>query len=145
MKKPVLGVDEKEIEKAEIELGICFPETLRKAWKTYNVIELRGGWFIYPVFDRHNPRKTCSHIVYANTCGRWDVMPKSLLTIAENGSGNQLVVKVKNNKASETVYHWQHDTGRLKIWKPGIDSILTEAIKSRKQVKDLSQKFLGKK
>ena len=145
MREPILGIAPEEIAKAEAELQVKFPGFLREAWQSYNVIELRGGWFVFPIFDQRNPRKTASNIVYENTKGRWEIMPDNLLAIANNGSGNQLVVKVTDGIAGEKVFHWQHDTGSVKTWKPGAESILESARRSRASVQALIQKYGTKK
>ena len=142
MKPPILGIQSSEIDKAEAELSVRFPPLLREAWETYNVVELRGGWRVFPIFDKRSPRKTCGSIVYENTRGAWkELQPDDTLAIADNGTGNQLVLKVENGKAGESVYHWNHETGRLRKWQPGIESILKEARRSRISVERLQAKF----
>ncbi len=142
-KQPSLGVTEEMILAAEAELGIRFPETLRTAWKTYNCVELRGGWRVFPVFDPANPRKTAGSITYENIKGSWGqvVMEQGLVTIADNGTGNQLVLKVTGGQASEEAFHWQHDTNGLKPWKAGLDSILASATKSLEKITKIQAKF----
>lgn len=138
----ILGIDKTEIIKAEEKLSIKFPETLKQAWETYNVIELKGGWFVFPIFDQRSPRKTCGNIVYENTSASWrELVPENLLMIAENGTGNFLVVKITDGIASEEVFHWHHETGKLTKWKPTIESILKTAIKSKKSVESLHKQF----
>src|SRR5579859_3202005 len=94
--QPVLGVTEEMVAAAEADLGFRFPDELREAWKTYNRNEIRGGWRIFPIFDPTNPRKTCNSIIYENLKGIWgkEVMAQGLVSIADNGTGNQLVLKV---------------------------------------------------
>lgn len=140
MNKPILGILSVEIDKVESQLNIKFPIKLRQAWETYNVIELRGGWFIFPIFDKRNPRKTCSHIVYENLNGWKELQPENTLAIADNGTGNQLLLKFKDGICDDVVYHWNHETGKLKEWKPGLDSILNSAEKSRKSVENIFKK-----
>lgn len=139
-----LGSNIKDIEKAESRLQVVFPSELKQAWMTYNVIELRGGWFVHPIFDKSNPRKTCSDIIYANTTGRWEYMDEDLLSIADNGTGNQLVLKLKDGRAENIVYKWHHETEELIHWTPGIDAIIQEAVKSKKQVEELREKYSKK-
>jgi len=142
-KHPALGATEEMIRSAESELGICFPLELRDAWKLYNCNELRGGWRVFPIFDPTNPRKTCGSITYENIKGSWgqEVMSEGLVSIADNGSGNQLVLRVISGQAEATVYHWHHETSKLKLWKPGLASIREVASKSRETVLQLQQQF----
>ncbi|MBL8525697.1 MAG: SMI1/KNR4 family protein [Betaproteobacteria bacterium] len=138
-----LGVTEEMISAAEGELGIRFPEMLRDAWKAYNCVELRGGWRVFPIFDPANPRKTAGSITYENIKGSWGqvVMEQGLVSIADNGTGNQLVLKVHDGRASVDAFHWQHDTNALRPWKAGLGSILTSAAKSREKISKLQAKF----
>ncbi len=141
MKEPILGISQTEIDKAEAQLAVKLPDKLKEAWLNYNVIELRGGWFVFPIFDSRNPRKTCSHIVYENLNGWSELQPDNTIAIADNGTGNQLILKVDEGQAKEEVYHWQHDTGKLKLWKPGLDAILKVAIASRNAVETIHKKY----
>lgn len=138
-----LGVTEDQVADAESALGIRFPDDLREAWKLYNCNELRGGWRVFPVFDPANPRKTCGSITYENVTGVWgqEVRAEGLVTIASNGTGNQLVLKVVDGRAGDQVYHWHHETHRLTAWKPGLAAIRAVAAKSREQVLELQARF----
>jgi len=142
-KQPSLGVTEEMIACAEAELGFRFPEELRDAWKIYNCNEMSGGWRIFPIFDPANPRKTCGSVTYENIKGVWgqEVMSESLVSIADNGTGNQLVLKVAAGQAGAEVFHWHHHTRKLTLWKPGIASIKAVAAKSREAVLKLRQRF----
>lgn len=140
-----LGASDELIAAAEAELGVRFPEVLKQAWKTYNCNELAGGWRVFPVFDPGNPRKTAGSITYENIKGVWgqETMEESLLTIADNGTGNQLVLKVVSGLAGDAVFHWQHDTHKLTPHKRGLDAILASATKSRAKISKIQQKFSG--
>jgi hypothetical protein len=141
--QPALGVTEEMIAAAEAELGIRFPDALREAWKLYNCNEMSSGWRIFPIFDPANPRKTCGSVTYENLKGVWGrrVMEEGLVSIADNGTGNQLVLKVVSGQAGDQVLHWHHEKHRLTAWKPGIASIMAVAADSRENVLRLQQKF----
>jgi len=138
-----LGVSEEMIARAEAELAVRFPDTLRSAWMQYNCNELRGGWRVFPIFDADNPRKTAGSVVYENLKGVWgqEVMAQGLVSIADNGTGNQLVLKLTAGQAGQQIYHWSHETRKLTAWKPGPPAILAAAEKSRAQVVQLQQRF----
>jgi hypothetical protein len=141
-RQPALGVTEEMIAAAETELGIRFPEELREAWMLYNCNELRGGWRIFPVFDPANPRKTCGSVTRENLRGAWgqEAMSDGLVSIADNGTGNQLVLKVASGCAGAQVYRWHHETRKLTPWKAGLASIRAAAAKSRENVLALQQR-----
>jgi hypothetical protein len=142
-KQPALGVTEEMITAAETELGVRFPDELREAWVLYNCNEMGGGWRIFPIFDPANPRKTCGSVAYENLKGVWgrEVMSQSLVSIADNGTGNQLVLKVVSGQAEATVFRWHHATHKLTVWKPGLVEIKNSAAKSREAVLRLQQRF----
>jgi hypothetical protein len=128
---------------AEAELGVRLPESLKQAWSLHNCNELRGGWRVFPVFDPANPRKTCNSVVYENLKSPWGqrVRELGLITIADNGTGNQLVLKVEDGIGMPDAFHWHHETERLAPWKPGLQSILDSARRSALSISKLRQKF----
>lgn len=140
---PSLGAGDQLIHAAEAELGIEFPPELHEIWKTYNCNDLPGGWRVFPVFDPANPRKTAGSIAYENLkgVGGVHVMESGMISIADNGTGNQLVLKVVSAKAGSEVFRWDHETEKLTRWKPGIESILRIAKKSREKIAKLQQRF----
>ena len=140
---PNIGASNELICAAEAELGIRLPSELHEIWETCNCNELPGGWRVFPIFDPSNPRKTAGSITYENLKGVWGihVMQSGLLSIADNGTGNQLVLKVVSAEAGSEIFHWDHETEKLTRWKPGIESILRKAKKSRETVSKLQQRF----
>jgi hypothetical protein len=142
-KPPALGVTEEMILGAESELGLRFPEALRNAWMLYNCNEMGGGWRIFPIFDPTNPRKTCGSVTLENLKGVWgrQVMAQGLVSIADNGTGTQLVLKVVSGLAGDTVFRWHHATRGLTVWKPGLVAIKRSAARSREAVLKLQQRF----
>lgn len=141
--QPALGATEEMIASAEAALGIRLPDALRQAWKLYNCNETSSGWRIFPVFDPANPRKTCGSISYENLKGVWGrlVMKEGLVSIADNGTGNQLVLKVVSGQAGDQVFHWHHETHRISTWKSGLACIAAVAARSRENVLELQRKF----
>lgn len=127
---------------AETELGVRFPDELRQVWTLFNCNEM-SGWRVFPIFDPANPRKTCGSVTYENIKGVWgrEVMSQGLVSIADNGTGNQLVLKVALGQAEATVFRWHHATHKLAVWNPGLVSIKRSAAKSRQAVLRLQQRF----
>lgn len=122
-----LGTTKEDIELAERELTVAFPEVLKAVWFISNGLELAGEWRLYPVFDSANPRKTANHIVYENTKGRWGYMPAEFLSIAENGTGNQLVLKNEQGILKPEIYVWNHETNRIEKWIRTLEDVLKAA------------------
>lgn len=120
------------IKNAEIELNLTFPEALKAIWRTHNCNELSGGWRFFPVFDPANPRKTAGAITYENVRGAWGqhLRTLGLLAVANNGTGNHLVMRIIDGAVEPEIRHWHHETGKLTVWKPGIASVMRSAQKS---------------
>ena len=121
-----IGASEEIIAATEREMGVLFPEGLKSVWRKSNGLDLPGGWRLYPVFDQKEPRKTCNHIGYENTKGRWPYMDQSLISIAGGDTGNQLVLKNKNGELEETIYLWNHETNKIRAWGKDFDYLLAK-------------------
>jgi hypothetical protein len=122
-----LGASEEVIAAAESQMGVQFPQGLKAVWRVSNGLELPGGWRMYPVFDPSEPRKTCSHIGYENTRGRWSYMDQSLVSLAHGVTGNQLVLVREGNVLSDTILLWDHETNRTRKWGRGFEYLLQKA------------------
>lgn len=75
------------IEAVEQALGSRLPNGLREAWLHDNKFEV-GEWFFYPIKDEGYFNKTWDDIIRANRDERQ--LPKDFITVAENGSGDEL-------------------------------------------------------
>jgi dipeptidyl aminopeptidase/acylaminoacyl peptidase len=119
-------------------MGFLFPEGLKAVWRMSNGLDLPGGWRLFPVFDPAEPRKTCNHIGYENTKGRWSYMDQSLISIAGGDTGNQLVLKRNDAVVESAIYLWDHETNKVRPWGKGFDYILSKAearvLKIEKQI-----------
>ncbi len=122
-----LGASDETIEATEQEMGFCFPGGLKAVWRISNGLELPGGWRVFPVFDRSEPRKTCNHIAYENTKGRWSYMDESLIAIAAGDTGNRLVLRVQSDIVEDTIYLWDHERNSTRRWGRGFDYLLAKA------------------
>ena len=134
-----LGTSQEAIDEASRILGVTFPRILEEIWLTSNGLELPGGYRLYPVFDRNNPRKSWGHIVYENTQGRWSYMPKDLISIAGGDTGNRLVLKKDIDILGTDVYIWNHETNKIKRRTKGLEDILAKA---KKRVEKIENKIL---
>ena len=123
----ILSASDQVIADAEKQMSLCFPEGLKAVWRISNGLELPGGWMLYPVFDPAEPRRTCSHIAYENTTGRWEYMDDSLVSIAGGDTGNQLVLERQDGGLSDVILHWNHETNKTKKWSKGFDYLVQKA------------------
>jgi len=122
-----LGATDEMILKAEAEMNLRFPEGLKQVLKISNGLELPGGWKLHPVFDPNEPRKTCSHIGYENTKGRWSYMDSKLIGIASGDTGNQLVLESDGSQLADTILFWDHETNKTKKWGKGFEYLIEKA------------------
>lgn len=104
-----------------------FPEGLKAVWQVSNGLELPGGWVLFPVFDPNQPRKTCSHIGYENTKGRWPTMSNDLISIASGMTGNQLVLRRNGDLLEGPILCWDHETSRTRKWPRDFEYLLSKA------------------
>ena len=112
-------VEEKYIEKAENELGIKFPDFFREKMMRLNGggVEVGKDYFeIHPFYDTSDKKRikrTCNSIVHETTTAKNHYkLPKNLIVIGNNGSGDVLVYKVEDNGiVNSTVYWFDHETG----------------------------------
>ncbi|MGE4274342.1 MAG: SMI1/KNR4 family protein [Desulfitobacterium sp.] len=142
---PILGASDEAIKAASDCLGVSFPDQLKEIWAISNGLELAGGWIMFPVFDKANPRKTSNHIVYANTKGRWQYMPEDLVSIASNETGNQLVLEKVENELMPEVFVWYHESNRIKKWGKGLDYIKDRAFARVSKINAKVQKGVNRK
>ena len=124
-----LGTANQNIEEAERQLAVKFPEDLRAIYSISNGLELPPDWTLYSVFDPTNPRKSSNHIVYENTKGRWSYMAADFTCIADNSTGNQLVLKKEGEVMSSEILIWDHETNKTRKWSKSFDYILSMAKK----------------
>ena len=124
-----IGASLEAIKSAEKELGVLFPDELKWIWQVANGLDLPNGWHMHPVFDPSNPKKTCNSIVYENAPGkgRWGYMPDNLISIANNGTGNQLVLTIVDGCLAPDVLVWNHSRNATKSWGKTLDYILKQA------------------
>jgi hypothetical protein len=133
-----LGTSSQNIEEAEKQLAVRFPEGMRAVLSISNGLEVPPDWIFYPVFDNANPRKTASHIVHENTKGRWSYMATDLVSIAGDGTGNQLVLKKEGATLSPQILVWDHETNKTRPWPKDFDYALSIA---RKRVERIQKQI----
>ncbi|QVY63463.1 SMI1/KNR4 family protein [Cytobacillus gottheilii] len=103
-----LGVNEMSIKEAEEKLGAIFPVQYKELFKLVNNAEI-GDWILYPIKDQQNPKKTWDDVVRQNTEVREEFMPKELITIGEDGSGDKLCFIVNQGIMGDAIYLWSHE------------------------------------
>ena len=116
-------VEEKYIIETEKELGLRFPRTFREKMGKENGGEIEtadDSWTIHPFFDKSDikriKRTTNNIILETKNSREWDNFPPTAIAIADNGSGDKLVLLPTDNKPTELsdkIYLWSHETGEL--------------------------------
>jgi len=102
---------------AEVALGRRLPELHRRRLIRKNGGEVQAAgeaWTLYPVWDdtdRKTVARTANHLIRENEALRrdWpDLIPPGFIAIADNGSGDLLVLGPER----DDVLTWDHETGR---------------------------------
>ncbi|UVC10132.1 SMI1/KNR4 family protein [Rhizobium sp. TH2] len=114
-------VEDQYIDKAESELGAKLPESYRLKIKAENGGELPtddDDWILHPIFDtsdRKRIARTANHVVLETRNARqWQGFPEGAMCIADNGSGDKLVLLRDGYSFGDAVFVWWHETGALK-------------------------------
>ena len=140
-----IGAQQMHIVQAEKHLGILFPEGLKNIWLISNGLEYPQDWRIYPVFDPRNPRKSWGHIVEENTRQQYEDMQENFLKIAGDSYGNHLVLVVQDGQAGEHIYHWNHETAKIRKSPITFEKILVKAKKRHEKIEKQIRKNMRKK
>jgi len=116
-------IDEKYIEKSEIELGTKFPESFRTKMMIMNggEVKILNDCFqllpFYDTSDKKRIKRTCNSIVHETKIARAEYeLNSNLVIVGDNGSGDILVFKIGNNGFCEPqVYFLSHETQELEV------------------------------
>jgi len=108
------------IDAAERELGASLPTSFVEAMRASNGGELDvddDDWQQYPIADtsdRKRAARTSNHLVKETARLRqWTRFPQDALAIAENGSGDQLVMLRDGTRFGPAIHRWAHESGLL--------------------------------
>jgi hypothetical protein len=109
------------IERAEEKLGHRLPEALARRLLDQNGETVEIGdvvWWLHPVADDSNPKRfkrSWDDIVrQTERARRWRGFPPTAVSIADDQSGNRLILLPDGADASrlgQHVYDWDHETG----------------------------------
>ena len=100
MAKPI---DFKFIEKFEKDSGFLLPNEYKNSMEKENgglVLLGEDEWELYPILDNTDAKSKAK---------TWKAFPENGMVIADNGSGNRLVLF----SGDSSVYCWNHETGEL--------------------------------
>jgi hypothetical protein len=122
-----------EIAKTEARTGFRFPIGLKSRLTKDNGGELEVGgdhWWLIPFLDttdRKRIARTCNDIIKETARMReWGNFPPDAFVIAQNGGGDYLIIRPEaagSRELGETVYLWDHETGRDEPVADSLDSI----------------------
>lgn len=114
-------VEEKFIEKAEIDLGVRFPASFRKKMMAMNggeVAVATDSFQLHPFFDtsdKKRVKRTCSSIVHETRYARQHYrLPENVIVIGNNGGGDVLVYRIGEDGVLDTTVYWiDHENDQL--------------------------------
>ena len=110
------------VDATERALGRHLPAAYRASMIRANggaVLALEETWWLYPIFDDSDARRlkrTCNDVVRETGEARtWPGFPEAALAIANNGSGDLLVLLPNDPTADfgDKVYRFDHETRAL--------------------------------
>ena len=129
-------VDIKYIIETELELGLVFPDSFKSKMTKENGGELMtedDNWQLFPFFDKSDNKRisrTCNHIgLETKQAKEWGNFPNNGVAIATNGCGDLLALlpTVENeNKLSDEIFIWFHETGQIEKVADNIDELNEE-------------------
>ena len=127
-------VDEKFIEAAEEKLGVEFPESFHAGMRGMNGGEIETGnesWRLFPVYDSSDKkriRRTTADIAReTERAKQWIGFPEAAVAIGTDDSGNYLIMLPEGPgepRLQDTVYAWDHETGKLRIASPTVEILM---------------------
>jgi len=115
-------VEERYIEATERQLGVAFPSHYRR-WLLHSnggEVEVDEAWWdLHPVADDSDARRigptwdhVCRQTGQARAQGRF---PDAAIAIADDGSGDRLVLMARAPGAALELAVWRHVTGEV-VW-----------------------------
>jgi len=115
-------VDRQLIARAEQQIGAPLPEFLVRRLEKDNGGEFDAAddpWQLHPVFDdgdRKRIARTSNHLVRETMAAReWRGFPQDAVAIADNGTGDKLVLLRDGPRFGDSVYLWDHQSGTLEL------------------------------
>lgn len=114
-------VGQSDMETAEAVLGARLPAALRLRLMRDNGGEVEVGEDFFELFkvldtsDRvRRARTSARDIVSENQSAReWRGFPTAVVAIADNGTGDLLVLALEGSRLGERAFVWDHETGEL--------------------------------
>lgn len=113
-------LSESFVEKFESEVGARLPEAFRQSIMSENGGEIETDdevWFQYPIADtsdRKRLSRTSNHILKETASAKeWRGFPQLGIAIADNGSGDFLVLLQSGSSFLSQVYIWRHESASL--------------------------------
>ena len=116
-------LDKVWIQAAEKELGKRIPDSYRDRLMRDNggsIDAANDSWELYPIYDqsdRKRIKRTFNHVlVETKSAKSWRGFPQDGLAIADNGSGDKLVLltdKQTGDSFDSMVYLWSHETTQM--------------------------------
>ena len=115
-------LSEDQLKAAEVEIGATFPDSYRSRMMQSNGGEIDTGsdcWNMIPLkdtSDRKRLSRTTNHVlIETKSFSGFPLWPQSAIAIAENGTGNALVMLRNGDQLGPQVYYWCHDDGALEL------------------------------
>ena len=126
-------LSEEQLQATEAEIGAPFPESYRQQMMRSNGGEVDAAsdyWNLIPLRDTSNRKRlsrTANHVVVeTKSFSGFRSWPKNAVAIAENGTGDALVMLRDGDQIKPQVYYWCHEDGALEMVAEDFSSLATD-------------------
>ncbi|MEO1037029.1 MAG: SMI1/KNR4 family protein [Pseudomonadota bacterium] len=115
-------LSEEQLRATEDEIGAKFPESYRQQMMRSNGGEVDAAsdyWNLIPLrdtSDRKRLSRTANHVlVETKSLSRFPSWHEHALAIAENGTGDALVMLRDGDQIKPQVFYWCHESGAMEL------------------------------
>ncbi len=117
-----LNLSEEQLRATETEIGAKFPDSYREQMMRSNGGEINAGsdyWNLIPLrdtTDRKRLSRTANHVlVETKSLSGFPSWHENAIAIAENGTGDALVMFRDGDQIKPRVFYWCHEDGALEL------------------------------
>lgn len=126
-------LSEEQLKATESEIGATFPESYRRQMMRSNGGEVNAVsdyWSLIPLrdtSDRKRLSRTANHLlVETKSFSGFPSWPENAYAVAENGTGDALVMFRDGAQIKPQVFCWHHEDGALELVTEDFSSLATD-------------------
>lgn len=115
-------LSEDQLESTEADVGAVFPQSYRQRMMRSNGGEVFANadyWTLIPIrnkSERKRLSRTASHVLAeTKSFSEWSIWHDNAYVIAENETGDTLVIIRKGQRFEPQVFNWRYENGDLEL------------------------------